>query len=86
MRILGNLMHHLQRVLQMAKATQTDLVKAYATGELSQLQWAEMVQTCRGCAWSGQCQGWLARNEAVATAPKNCLNRDRFARLKSRLR
>lgn len=84
MTVLGKLMEHVRLVGRMAKATDTDLVGAYAAGELSQAEWAEMVQTCRSCAWAGHCGEWLDSNEAVACAPNTCLNRDRFKDLHAR--
>lgn len=84
MTALGKLMEHVRLVGRMAKATRTDVVGAYEAGDLSQAEWAEMVQTCRSCAWADHCGDWLDDNEAVACAPGTCLNRDRFEDLHDR--
>jgi len=86
MKVLGKLMDHVRLVARMAKATDTDLVGATQAGDLSQEDWARMVQTCRRCNWAGECGGWLDRHEATDCAPGTCLNRDRFAALKERER
>lgn len=82
--VLGNLREHLRLVTRMARATETDLVGAYEAGELSQEEWAEMVQTCRSCDWAGRCGDWLDDHDHVACAPATCLNRDRFEALQAR--
>lgn len=86
MQVLGNLMHHVQLVSRMARATQTNLVEAFEAGDLSQNDWAKMVQTCRNCNWAGDCPDWLNRHNDISDAPENCLNRRRFAALKTRER
>lgn len=82
--VLGNIMEHVRLVGRMAKATETDLVGAYEAGELSQEDWAGMVQTCRGCSWAGRCGDWLDCHETVGCAPKTCLNRQKFKDLQAR--
>lgn len=82
--VLGQIMEHVRLVGRMAKATETDLIDAYEAGELTQEEWAEMVQTCRSCAWAGQCGDWLDAHGTVACAPATCLNRDRFEELHAR--
>lgn len=82
MRILGKLMHHVRLVSGMARATGTDLVAASRNGDLSQEDWAEMVQTCRKCAWAGRCVEWQDSQDGNASAPKPCLNRAKFEAIK----
>lgn len=82
--VLGPIMEHFRLIGRMAKATRTDLVGAYRAGDLTQAEWAEMVQTCRSCDWAADCAGWLDRNDGVACAPRSCLNRDKFDALKAR--
>lgn len=84
MTVLGKLMEHVRLVGRMARATGTDVVGAYEAGDLTQAEWAEMVQTCRSCTWAEHCGAWLDDNEAVACAPGTCLNRDRFEELRAR--
>ena len=83
MKVLGKLMEHVRLVARMAKATDTDLVGASRSGDLSQEEWADIVQTCRRCKWAGDCGEWLDQNQQIACAPETCLNRDRFAALKA---
>lgn len=83
MKVLGKLMDHVRLVARMAKATDTDLVGASGAGDLSQEDWAEIVQTCRRCTWAEDCGPWLDRTGKAACAPDTCLNRDRFAALKA---
>lgn len=86
MQVMGKLMDHVRLVSRMAKATRTDLVKARNVGDLSQAEWAAMVQTCRKCDWSAQCPDWLDRHEAAGDAPKQCPNRAKFNSLKTAAR
>lgn len=81
---LGQVMTHLRLVLRMARTTGTDLAAAHRVGHLSQQDWAEMVQLCRGCEWARACPDWLSENETAEQAPCSCPNRDRFAALKTR--
>ncbi len=83
MQILGKLMKHVRLIGRMADATQTDLVQAAEQGDLSQEDWADMVQTCRTCGWAGSCRDWLETHDKVDCAPDPCLNRARFAELKT---
>lgn len=82
--VLGNIMEHVRLVGRMAKATETDLVGAYEAGDLSQEEWAEMVQTCRTCDWAARCVDWLDGHEAVPCAPDTCLNKHKFKELQAR--
>lgn len=83
MQILGKLMRHVRLVSGMAKSTETDLIGAVKAGDLTQDDWADMVQTCRKCSWAGDCPNWLAAHDKADGAPHTCLNRARFAALKS---
>ena len=82
--VLGEIMQHVRLVERMAKATGTDLVGAYEAGELSQEDWAEMVQTCRSCDWAERCGDWLDGHETAPCAPQTCLNRQKFKELQAR--
>lgn len=82
--VLGRVMKHVRLISRMARATETDLVGAHEAGDLSQEEWADMVQTCRTCGWAGECEAWLEAHETVACAPDTCLNRARFAALRQR--
>lgn len=82
MRKLGKTRHHFQLISRMAKTTETDLVSAYDAGELSQRDWAGMVQGCRACGWSGDCASWMDDQDSAVDPPRTCVNRDRFLDLK----
>ncbi|WP_298933635.1 DUF6455 family protein [uncultured Ruegeria sp.] len=82
---LGEIMTHLRLVLRMAQVTGTDIVSAHQHGHLSQDNWADMVQLCRGCAWARDCPDWLDRYRSDAKVPVHCLNRERFAVLQAKL-
>lgn len=84
--VLGKLMEHVRLVSRMAQVTDTDLVGAYAAGDLSQDEWAEMVQTCRSCDWAGRCGDWMDEHDQVSCAPSTCLNRQRFEALQAKAR
>ncbi|MDA7966086.1 MAG: DUF6455 family protein [Ruegeria sp.] len=77
-------MTHLRLVLRMGQATGTDIVAAHRAGQLSQSDWAEMVQYCRGCEWASTCPDWLDDNETAPEAPCTCPNRHRFAALRAK--
>ncbi|MBJ6371333.1 DUF6455 family protein [Sedimentitalea arenosa] len=83
MRVMGKLMDHVRLVARMAGATRTDLVAAHAQGELTQRDWAKMVQTCRRCGWSDECADWLDCHETAESAPGQCPNRAVFERLRT---
>ncbi len=80
---LGDIMTHMRLVLRMGQATGADIVAAHHACHLSQEDWAEMVQFCRGCAWAKDCPEWLDQHQAIANAPETCPNRARLAALKS---
>ncbi|MEX0339201.1 MAG: DUF6455 family protein [Arenibacterium sp.] len=82
MQVLGERMTHLRLVCGMAKATQTDIVRAFDTGALSSQGWEDMVETCRACQSSDACQRWLAEAPKWEAPPGICLNRAEFAALK----
>jgi len=80
---LGNLRQHFWKTLRMSKALGVDLSEEMATGRLSQKGYAELVQTCRGCAWSEGCEDWLAaQNGARAPVPGGCANQPAWAALR----
>jgi hypothetical protein len=84
MHVLGERMAHLRLVCGMAKATGTDVVRAFDYGDLSSEEWAEMVETCRGCEAADACAHWLADAPHWDEAPGVCLNQKRFAALRKK--
>ena len=79
---LGDPLRHYWLVQGMARATGADLVAAFDEGRLDNAEWAEMVQTCRGCTWVDGCQDWLVAGAAGGcAAPGPCRNRARLALL-----
>ncbi len=89
MKPLGDRTQHYWLAQRMAQLTQTDLVAAMARAQLSQEDWAEMVENCRGCDWEAGCDRYLEAHERDAqteeSAPEACVNKDRFKRLKDAL-
>ncbi|SLN22055.1 DUF6455 family protein [Ruegeria meonggei] len=80
---LGQIMTHFRLVQQMGKTTGTDVVAAHRKGYLSQQDWADMIEFCRGCSWAKECPNWLSRHHAASNAPEACINQQRFAALKA---
>lgn len=81
MKPLGDIKRHYWLAQRMAKATGADLVAAHQSGELPQGEWAQMVQTCRGCDWTEGCEHWLRANETSEVVPEDCANCTRLAEL-----
>ncbi len=81
---LGARTHHFWLAQRMAAATGADLVAATQQAALSQSDWADMVERCRGCAWGTQCARWLEHPQHAACdrAPSPCVNRKKFNDLK----
>ena len=82
MKPLGDRKRHYWLAQRMAKTSGTDLVSVYAAGDLSQKQWAGMVEACRGCDWIEACERWLAKTEAADEVPSSCPNCGAFMELK----
>jgi len=80
---LGEMMTHFRLALRMGRTTGTDIVAAHQKGHLTQQDWAEMIQQCRGCSWAQDCPDWLDVHESVTDAPHTCPNRNHFAALKA---
>ncbi|MEP5167960.1 MAG: DUF6455 family protein [Shimia thalassica] len=87
MKPLGDQNAHFWLIQRMARATETDLVKAMDKAKLTQSDWADMVQECRHCDWSEGCERWLGRqdHDAAADVPEACRNHTRFEALKAAL-
>ncbi|WGW05118.1 DUF6455 family protein [Tropicibacter oceani] len=87
-RPLGPERRHYWLAKRMAKATGVDLESAMDQGELTQQDWASMVTTCRGCAWTQGCRHWLNQphslgNDAPRSLPEGCANRAPLANLRN---
>lgn len=87
MKPLGDQNTHFWLAQRMAQLTETDLVAAMTSANLTQDDWAAMVQDCRGCNWSEGCQKFLAKQAGtpVEEAPDTCQNSERIAALKAAL-
>lgn len=87
MKPLGDQNTHFWLAQRMARLSEIDLVAAMNAAELTQEDWAGMVQDCRGCDWSRGCQKFLARQAGspVEEAPDTCRNSAKFAALKAAL-
>lgn len=87
MKPLGSSTQHYWLAQRMAKATETDLVAAMEQAQLTQEDWAEMVDECRGCDWTKGCKRFLGLHAGVPAqeAPEKCVNQSRFMALKTAL-
>lgn len=83
-RPLGDMMRHVRLLARMAKATETDLIRALDSSDPDAPDWADMIDTCRRCPDVPACEAWLARHDHAEAAPAICANRDSYAALKSR--
>ena len=84
MKPLGNSMDHYWHVIDMAGATDVDLVAAMDAAELDDQEWAAMVQRCRGCEWVNGCDRFLTEREGKRAVPETCVNAHIFRSLQSR--
>ena len=75
MKPLGDAKRHYWLVQRMAGLSEVDLVRAKVAGDMSQQDWAGIVENCRGCDWVKGCERYLDRGQASETPPENCLNR-----------
>ena len=89
-RPLGPERRHYWLAKRMAKATGVDLENAMEQGDLTQQDWASMVTTCRGCAWTKGCKHWLSQTQpqdedkdTPRSLPKGCANRTPLANLRA---
>ncbi|MBF9034103.1 hypothetical protein HKCCE2091_07615 [Rhodobacterales bacterium HKCCE2091] len=84
---LGEERAHYWMVQRMARATGTDLVRAFDEGALSPDQWAATVGNCRGCGWTEGCDHWLDGERGVPRpVPQACPNAALFERLAGHMR
>lgn len=74
MQPLGDALVHLRLLGLMAKTVDVDLAKAFAEGEITPEDWANMVNRCRACACVEKCERWLATHEHALEAPVECNN------------
>jgi hypothetical protein len=85
MRPLGDERLHMRLLEEMSQAVGADLVRAYQDGLISNADWAEMVQQCRGCSEPGKCRKWLDAQETAPEAPAYCSNSEQLDALKAAL-
>lgn len=78
---LGDPRRHYWLVQGMGRATGVDLARAFAEGRIDQREWADTIERCRACEWTGGCRAWLAAGETGRVPPAPCRNRARFALL-----
>lgn len=81
MKPIGKSMDHYWRVIDMANATDVNLVQAMDENRLTAQDWAEMVETCRRCDWVPECDRLLSRAPNLQNAPSRCANCFKFAGL-----
>ncbi len=81
-RPLGPEKDHYWLAVSMAKVTGADMQTALETGVIDHQDWANLVQRCRGCAWSGGCKTWMSHQDpSGADVPQSCPNATVFARV-----
>lgn len=81
-RPLWSLTRHYWLAQRMARATGVYLAAAMETAELTQTDWASMVQRCRGCTWRSGCEHWLDDpSDQRREVPDTCANQHRFQKL-----
>lgn len=83
MMVLGDTARHLRLVLKMGRITRTDLLGAYRSGDLTQRDWAQAVQRCRGCGRAEMCRDWLSDAKIGARVPFACPNLGLFYRIRA---
>ncbi len=80
MKPLGKTMDHYWRVICMAGSLGVDLSELRENGRLSDAEWAEMVQKCRGCEWVGGCSSYLEAGARAHERQAGCVNAAVFDR------
>ncbi|MDA7429964.1 DUF6455 family protein [Primorskyibacter aestuariivivens] len=86
MRPLGPRLSHFWKLQNMLRVTGTDATEAFDQGDLTQKQWAELVETCRGCQWTGGCNRYMERARLAGhqeDAPPQCRNQEALAALRA---
>ena len=79
-RPLGEEKRHYWLALGMAQVSGADLQRALDEGRITHGDWAEVVQRCRGCAWTEGCDCWMAAQDPChpSTVPQACPNASFF--------
>ena len=67
----------------MARAGGLNLAGARARGDMDQACWAGIVERCRGCGWTCECERFLSRSARIDSLPEKCRNRIQFGALKA---
>ncbi|MEM9292593.1 MAG: DUF6455 family protein [Acidobacteriota bacterium] len=90
-RTLGDERAHYWLALEMSQTVGLDLQAEMDAGRLSEAQWAQAVQRCRGCDWAGGCPAWMAQQRLAAemeaadqpapSPPEACANAELFGAL-----
>lgn len=86
MKPLGDAHDHVMKVRAMAKSAGVDLEAASDCGDLTQEEWAQIVEQCRNCDWDEGCARFLAQgcSEVPVEVPEGCVNRARLMELAAR--
>ncbi|WP_027258174.1 DUF6455 family protein [Leisingera aquimarina] len=82
-RSLGNIFRHLWLLRAVARAAGVDLDQAVKAGQLSCLDYARMVTSCRGAGCSKSCALWISarRDDDAPAVPEFCPTAAVFQRL-----
>lgn len=83
MKPLGDRNAHYWKVIGMAKACEAEPQAAFASGDLSSRDWAELIENCRGCPRPAACDRLLAAFPTLQSPPDYCVNRSALTKSKS---
>ena len=81
MKPMGDRRRHYWLIKGMADRLGADLVTAFDKGDLGTAEWADMVESCRGCSEPGRCRKWLDSREEANAAPGYCQNAARLEQM-----
>ncbi|MEX0318643.1 MULTISPECIES: DUF6455 family protein [unclassified Ruegeria] len=80
---LGEIERHFWLTRSVARCMDVSLTEAMAEGRLTEHDYAQLITRCRAAQCHGQCEHWLAAQQARAdTAPAFCANAEALNRLK----
>lgn len=79
---LGEIEQHFWLTRSVARVVGVNLSKAMSDGQLTPLEYSEMVARCRNCGYQAACLNWLASQACCAPGvPDHCAHSDLLARL-----
>ena len=83
MTVLGDARRHFWLTIGMSRRLGVDLNEAIRDDVLTTMEYTDLVNRCRGCAWADGCESWQAAHPgAVSEVPENCVNTEMWKRLR----